>query len=98
MKKSILILFLFLYGLTSAQEMGVQTLDQLKESPAGSKIIQWLDLINSGEEITEEAITSLFSKRLIEKFTALELANMLEDIRQQDGQLDLYEVNRVEKF
>ena len=98
MKKSILILFVFIFGIINAQQMGHQSLDQLMESPAGSKIIKWLDLINSGDEITEEMVNQLFSKRLLDKFTASELANMLTDAQQNDAPLALYVANRVEKF
>ncbi len=98
MKKTILLLFAAFNISMYAQTLGVQTLGQLNESPAGSKLIQLLDLINNGEEISDNAITQLFSKRLTEKISTDELKSILEDIRQQDGQLDLFEANRSEKF
>lgn len=78
--------------------MGTQSLAMLEESPAGSHVIKFLDLLNEGKDIGSAEIEAVFSKRLIEKFGTEGLSDLLHDVRQQDGQLELWAANRTEKF
>ena len=99
MKNTIItFIFLFQLSLVYSQTMGYQNLNQLEESPAGSKIIRFIQLINSGEEITEQHVQQLFAKTFIERHTAEKLLAIFQDIREVDGQLALYDANRVETF
>ena len=98
MKNLILAFLIFLTSPAQGQQLGKQSMDQLSESPAGTRLIAFIDLINDGEELTTERVSNIFSKRLIEKYGTTVLAEMLEDVRQQDGQVTLYEANRSEKF
>ena len=99
MKKLIIILLLpFLWINAFSQTMGLQTLGQLKESPAGSNILAFLYTINSGEKIDESTVEKLFATALIEKVGAKRLVGLLEEVRSTDGQLALYEAERTSMF
>ncbi|WP_424961350.1 hypothetical protein [Ekhidna sp.] len=77
----------------SAQQTGKQSLAQLKESPAGSKIIWFFDAVKSGN-ISTESVEKYFSPKLIEKMGADELLAAFEDIRMNDGALIMYQADR----
>ncbi|MDX1666126.1 MAG: serine hydrolase, partial [Saprospiraceae bacterium] len=81
-----------------SQQLGEQNLSQLRESPAGSKVIQYLELYNSGDTLDEAVVARLFSERLIAKYSPEALAGIMEDARQRDGKLELYEAVREEIF
>ncbi len=100
MKRILLLNACFIFSLSMAfsQQIGQQSLSQLKESPAGSKIITYLDLLNSGEKVTSENIKQLFSQKIIDKHGINKLINIFSDIRDQDGKLSLYEADRTETF
>ena len=98
--KKLITLFFFCFSIyeISAQHLGPQTLPDLKESPAGSKIIDFINLINEGQKVTEQSISELFASGMIEKHGAKKLAGFIQDIRQTDGQLTLYEADRKAMF
>ena len=82
-----------------AQQMGKQTVAQLKESPAGSKIITFINTVNKGEAVSDEQIQALMSEALIKKAGLGQLKNIMEnDIPENDGKLTLYMVDRKERF
>jgi hypothetical protein len=78
-----------------AQETGKQSFAQLEESPAGSKIIWFLDAVKSGN-LTDESIEKYFSPKLIEKLGADKLMAAFEDIKMNDGSLVMYQADRKE--
>lgn len=94
----LLTLFFLWSGFGSAQHLGQQSLAQLEESPAGKYVIAFIQLINEGKEVSATDIPRLFSPSIIERNTAENLINIVLDIRESDGQLELYEADRVEKF
>ncbi|MCB0854257.1 MAG: hypothetical protein KDD63_18665, partial [Bacteroidetes bacterium] len=98
--KKLITLFLFCFSIyeISAQHLGPQTLPDLKESPAGSKIIDFINLINEGQKVTEQSINELFASGMIEKHGAKKLTGFIQDIQQTDGQLTLYEADRKAMF
>lgn len=93
-----ILLVLFLNTSLFAQRTGPQSLAMLEESPAGSKIIQFIELLNNGKEVQEEDLSSLFSKRLIDKIGIQKLIGFLEEIRATDGALTLFEADRIDMF
>lgn len=78
-----------------AQKMGKQSLAQLKESPAGSKIVWFMDAIKLGEEVSDEVMEAQFAPKLIEKMGIDNLKNAIADLQQNEGQLSLYSAKRV---
>ncbi|MEM7368757.1 MAG: serine hydrolase [Bacteroidota bacterium] len=80
------------------QQLGLQSLEQLEESPAGSRLVSLIRLLNSGEKIEKAHVENLFSKRIIKKNSLKRLRNLMLDIRETDGQLQLYDAERVEMF
>ena len=93
---------IMVFGLTVnsyAQQMGKQTVAQLKESPAGSKIITFINTVNKGEAVSDEFIQELMSEALIKKAGLGQLKNIMEnDIPENDGKLTVYMVDRKERF
>lgn len=82
-----------------AQNMGKQTAAMLKESPAGKKILSFINAANKGEAVTDEFIKSIFHEDIIAKAGLVRLKNMIEnDIPENDGKLTVYLVNRVERY
>lgn len=95
-KRFSLPILLFLYAPTLfAQFPAPQTLAQLQSSPAGARILQYLDLLNSDTIVSEDAIRALYSKGLLEKYQPKDFVSMLDDVRQRDGQLALYEATLI---
>lgn len=81
------------------QHMGNQTVAQLKESPAGNKVITFVNTVNKGEEPSDELIKSIFSEALIKKTGLIRLKSMIgTDIPENDGKLTLYKVDRAERL
>lgn len=80
------------------QEMGLQSLDQLASSPSGSNLISFIRLLNGGEKIEKADVERLFSRKIIKKNGLKRLRNLMLDIRETDGQLQLYDADRVEMF
>lgn len=78
----------------SAQTSGKQSVGQLKESPAGARIIWFLDAVKAGD-VTEAHINAHFSPILIEKVGIDGLLGMFADINENDGSLVLYSANRL---
>jgi hypothetical protein len=78
----------------SAQKKGKQSVAQLKESPAGSRIIWFLDAVKAGD-VTDELITKHFSPILIEKLGVDDLLGTFATIKENDGSLNLYSANRL---
>ncbi|MEP0987464.1 Cpe/LpqF family protein [Ekhidna sp.] len=88
--------YLFLLGITisiSAQQKGKQTLAQLEESPAGSKIIWFFDAVKSGG-ISAESIEKHFSPKLVEKMGSDKLMSAFDNIKMNDGTLIMYQADR----
>lgn len=75
------------------QQKGEQTLGMLKESPAGSKIIWFLDAVKEGE-ISKESIENYFSPKLLDKMGSDKLMSAFEDIKINDGALVMYQADR----
>lgn len=89
--------YLFLLGITisiSAQQKGKQTLAQLEESPAGSKIIWFLDAVESGT-LSDESIKKYFSPKLLEKIGPDKIKASFDDIQENDGTLILFIADRL---
>ncbi|WP_420318512.1 hypothetical protein [Ekhidna sp.] len=90
------LVFTLLLGITisvASQQQGKQTLAMLNDSPAGSKIVWFLDAVKAGE-VSEESIKKYFSPKLIEKMGADKLLAAFEDIKMNDGTLIMYQADR----
>ncbi len=100
MKKFLSLIFIaIIFNLTAyGQQLGNQSLAQLKKSPAGSNILAFLNAINDKEVFTEKDIPALFANSLIQKIGAKRLLEVMEDIKLHDGQIELYEANRTDVF
>lgn len=98
MKKVICVVYIMLSFsyVVDAQRKGPQSLNDLKQSPAGGKILAFVDKVNGKESISDQWIKSIFSDRIIEKNGKDKLREFIKDIRQNDAPLDLYDVNRVD--
>jgi hypothetical protein len=94
MRTLIYITFIGLCGSLSAQTTGKQSVAQLKESPAGARIIWFLDAVKAGD-VTDELIKNHFSSVLIEKQGVDGLLGMFANIKENDGSLNLYSANRL---
>ena len=96
LKMKALFYSLLLLGATisaSAQQTGKQSLAQLEESPAGSKIIWFFDAVKSGG-VSDESIEKYFSPKLIEKMGADQLMGAFDNIKMNDGTLIMYQADR----
>lgn len=89
------ILLISAFQFCTAQKMGPQTLAMLQESPAGSKIITFFEWINDGTEVSEDMLGQIFDSEVIERNGPGRMLSMFENIRSQDGQLELYDAERV---
>ncbi|MEP1033016.1 hypothetical protein [Ekhidna sp.] len=83
-----------LYTSMFGQTMGKQSVAQLEESPAGSKILWFMDVVKGGEAISDEVIKTKFAPKLIEKMGLDELKNMITDLQQKEGVLLVYKAKR----
>ena len=92
------IIYTMLLGLSitmTAQTMGKQSAAQLQESPAGSRILWLMDEIKAGEPVSEEAIRSNFAPKLIDKMGLEELQNMIAELQEYEGSLEIYRAKRT---
>lgn len=80
------------------QKMGLQTLSDLSSSPAGSQILTLVNVVNSGNQVAEEDVRNVFAASTIEKNGVGTLIGLFENIRQNDGNLSLYDVDRTSTF
>lgn len=94
MRSILYLLFIGLISLVSAQTMGKQTIAQLEESPAGTKILWFIDAVNEGKAVTEEQVTQMFDVKLIEKMGMDFLQEAIADIQDNDGTLTVYSIKR----
>lgn len=94
MKSIFSLIFLGVAFAVSAQQMGKQTLAQLEESPAGSKIIWFFDEVNSGS-LSDESIEKYFSAKLIERVGFDRLKAAFTDVVENDGKIILYQANKL---
>lgn len=79
----------------AAQQRGPQTLSQLEESPAGSKILDYIEAANKGTSVSDAWIKGLFSPKLIDAAGMGALKGMTEESKKLEGKLVIYEANRV---
>ncbi|MEQ8903860.1 hypothetical protein [Ekhidna sp.] len=86
------LLFGFAFSVVS-QQKGEQSLAQLEESPAGSKIIWFLDALEAGE-MSDQSIEKYFAPKLIDKSGVDKLKGAFENIKNNDGRLILYQADR----
>lgn len=93
MRQKLYLIFMGACFLVAAQQKGKQSLAQLRESPAGSKIIWFLDAVESGN-LTGESISKYFAPKLIDKIGSDKLVTAFEDIKMNDGSLVLYQADR----
>ncbi len=98
MKKVCMIALILSVGVLSAQQRGPQSLAQLEESPAGSKIITYVKMVNEKTEVSNGWIEDLFAPKLIESAGIDRLKGLVSDSRNNEGQLHVYEVRRTSMF
>ena len=101
MKKVILTLGISFLCLTSfAQQTGPQSLEYLEMSPAGNKILKFVNQVNSGKSATKGWAEEVFAPSLIAKLGTDDLIGFIKDIQTNDGKLAIYEVMRpkVEEY
>lgn len=100
---SCLALLLLFADLCFSQELGNQSLKDLQESPSGMRIIQLTDHVNQRNvnqrnADTVELLQDLFAPEFIERNGVERLQRLFEDIRDNDGQWEIYEAERVDRF
>lgn len=81
-----------------AQQMGLQTLGQLKESPAGSKIVEYFAVVNGNDEVPEGWVQKLFAPKLIEAMSEERLKGLIGETQDMEGQIHLYDAKRTSMF
>ena len=99
--KNTLIIALLMIGMGTTQaqtpKMGNQTLEMLEQSPAGSKIIEFIKVINTAAEITDDHLEALISEKLTKKYGKVSVKQQVfEDLQANDGKITVYKVDRVE--
>jgi len=82
----------------TAQKTGTQTLPQLKESPAGSKILDYISMVNGTEEVPASWAERIFAPKLLEAMSADKIEGLIAETREMEGQLHLYDANRTGKL
>ena len=92
---SLIFLFVCLTTAGYGQQLGLQSLAQLQESPAGNKLIQFFQAVNTQTSFSKKDVHQHFSIGLIEKLGEDQLFGIFDDIRTNDGQIELYEINRI---
>ena len=80
------------------QRTGMQTIDDMRKSPAGSQVIAFVEHFNQKQKTTAEDINSLFSERLIDKLGEDRLLEVMSMIRNNEGQIELWDAKRAEMF
>lgn len=98
MKKAVLILACTITYFSYAQKLDTQNVEDLRKSPAGSKIILLLNFIASGEELNKDNQNDIFTDRLTNKLGTEGLSEIIMDIRINDGALILYSAERKSRF
>ncbi|MEQ9404894.1 MAG: hypothetical protein RIM99_14985 [Cyclobacteriaceae bacterium] len=98
MKSSMLVLFLTMAVAMNAQQKGIQTLAQMKESPAGSKIIEYIKMVNGEEAPADQWLKKLFTPKLVESMGVKKLQGLISETREMEGQLHLYTARRTGMF
>lgn len=83
--------------LSSGQTRGPQTLAQLEDSPAGSRTLKLLDLINSEMNFSNEN-KSLFSENYLSKKTEKGLYESITDLQNKNGKIVLYSAERLSMY
>jgi|GEM_PF-1703688 len=95
----VLFMITFLFsGQAGTQTIGPQSLDQLRESPAGSKILSFISTVNDIEKPTNKWAKENFSPRLLEKLGVEGLLKFISQIKEMDGRLQIYDATRSQKF
>ena len=90
------IIFICLPFTLSGQQMGPQTVDQLEESPAGNKILKFVSAINSEDSPTEALLQEIFAPSLIKELSLPKLLSYMNQIKENEGGLRLFDANRKE--
>lgn len=75
-----ILVYTLLFGIAFSavsQQKGKQTLAQLEDSPAGSKIIWFLDALEVGE-MSDQSIVKYFAPKLIDKSGVDKLKGVLK--------------------
>lgn len=100
MRNTLVVIFSFILfsGLAHTQARGPQTLDQLQESPAGSRILSFISTVNGAKIPTEEWVRVNFSPSLLKKLEVKGLLDFIGQIREMDGGLQIYDADRKEVF
>ncbi|MEP5611590.1 MAG: hypothetical protein ABJP45_05040 [Cyclobacteriaceae bacterium] len=98
MKSIVLILLLVVTTSVVAQQTGPQNLSQLKESPAGSKILDYLGMVNSSEKVPDGWVEKRFAPKLLEAMSVEKIGGLIAESREMEGQMHLYDANRTGMF
>ena len=80
-----------------AQRIGSQTIDDLNGSPAGSRLLLFIDLIATNKSVTPENSTP-FSQNWYLNQKLQQLNDSIKEIRAKYGSFILYETNRLSFF
>lgn len=88
------------FGQGRQPQTGKQSANQLKGSPAGSKVVAVINAINGeGEEVNKAFVTKYFSPGNIERNGVDKLIAIIsKDIARNDGKVTVYEANRKSMF
>ncbi|MDX1476331.1 MAG: serine hydrolase [Saprospiraceae bacterium] len=100
MKRVALPLLMIVMWCTAApgQQFGPQTAEQLSNSPAGSRILAFVDMVNHDEAPSSSWLSTTFTPRLVDKLGETKLRDLFDEIRQTDGGLILHEMVRKGMF
>lgn len=91
-------LLLLTAALSIAQQKGIQSFNQIQESPAGSRIIWFLQKVIDGAEVTDEEISTHFATKLIDAMGKDRLTGMITQLNEDEQELHLYQANRKGKL
>ena len=83
-------------GFVLAQTTGSQTKSMLQRSPAGEKLIRFVQAVNGDLEVNEDFVNTNFSKKGVENLG--EPSKAFNELAEKNGKLVVYEVYRKSYF
>ena len=98
MKELLTTLLLTISVAVFGQQTGAQTLAQLQESPAGSKILDYLGMVNSTKKVPEGWTEKVFAPKLLEAMSSEKIVGLITESREMEGQMHLYDAKRTSMF
>ena len=82
----------------NGQSLGLQSVEQLRDSPVAANLIRLIHHINSESSTSKEDLKLMFAKDLLDRIGHSALLDAFGEIRESDGQWEVFDVNRTQEF